>query len=65
MYQDDSWNIVKLIRKVILGNEKNFKKANDVEKIMLIDNAYNYIIKIGYKKVAYIYSDEYKDYRIT
>ena len=32
---------------------------------MLIDNAYNYIIKIGYKKVAYIYSDEYKDYRIT
>lgn len=65
MYYEDSWNIVKLIRKVILGNEKNFKKANDVEKIMLIDNAYNYIMKIGYKKVAYIYSDEYKDYRIT
>ena len=65
MYYEDSWNIVKLIRKVILDNEKNFKEANDVEKIMLIDNAYNYIMKIGYKKVAYIYSDEYKDYRIT
>lgn len=62
MYYEDSWNIVKLIRKVILDNEKNFKKANDVEKIMLIDNAYNYIMKIGYKKVAYIYSDEYKQF---
>ena len=60
MYYEDSWDIVKLMRKVILDNEKNFKKANDVEKIMLIDNAYNYIMKIGYKKVAYIYSDEYK-----
>lgn len=62
MYYEDSWNIVKLIRKVILDNEKNFKKANDVEKIMLIDNAYNYIMKIGYKKVAYIYLDEYKQF---
>lgn len=62
MYYEDSWNIVKLIRKVILDNEKNFKKANDVEQIMLIDNAYNYIMKIGYKKVAYIYSDEYKQF---
>lgn len=65
MYYEDFWDIVKLIRKVILDNEKNFKKANDVEKIMLIDNSYNYIMKIGYKKVAYIYSNEYKDYRIT
>ncbi len=62
MYYEDSWNIVKLIRKIICDNEKNFKKANDVEKIMLIDNAYNYIMKIGYKKVAYIYSDEYKQF---
>lgn len=56
---DETWDVVKLIRKVISTGEKDLLKSNDVEKIMLIDNTYNYILRIGYKKVSHIYSDEY------
>lgn len=62
MYYEESWDIVSLIRTVINNEKKDYKKANDVEKIMLMDKAYNYIMKVGYKKVAYIYSDEYKEF---
>ena len=56
---DKTWDVVKLIKKVIHTQERDLAKSNDVEKIMLIDNAYNYILKIGYPKVSYIYSEEY------
>lgn len=56
---DKTWDVVKLIKKVIHTQERDLAKSNDVEKIMLIDNAYNYILKIGYQKVSYIYSEEY------
>lgn len=56
---DETWDVVKLIKKVINTGEKDLLKSNDVEKIMLIDNTYNYILGIGYQKVSHIYSDEY------
>lgn len=56
---DETWDVVKLIKKIIQTEKKDCLKSNNVEKIMLIDNAYNYILKIGYQKVSYIYSDEY------
>ena len=56
---DETWDVVKLIKKIIQTEEKDYLKSNNVEKIMLIDNAYKYILKIGYQKVSYIYSDEY------
>ena len=56
---DETWDVVKLIKKIIQTEEKGCLKSNNVEKIMLIDNAYKYILKIGYQKVSYIYSDEY------
>lgn len=56
---DETWDAVKLIKKVIDTGEKDLLKSNDVEKIMLIDNTYNYILRIGYQKVSHIYSDEY------
>ena len=56
---DETWDVVKLIKKIIQTEEKDYLKSNNVEKIMLIDNTYNYILRIGYQKVSYIYSDEY------
>lgn len=60
---NETWDILELIKKVYLEGQIDIAKINDVEKVILIDNAYKYIMKIGYPQVAYIYSDEYSEFR--
>ena len=52
---DEKLNIVELINKIIL-KEYDLSRLNDVEKIIQIEKTYSYIMRLGYKKVARMYS---------
>lgn len=52
---DEQLDIVKLINKIIL-KEYDLSRLNDVEKIIQIEKTYKYIMRLGYKKVARMYS---------
>lgn len=52
---DEKLNIVELINKIIL-KEYDLSRLNDVEKIIQIEKTYSYIMRLGYKNVARMYS---------
>ena len=60
---DESSDIVGLVRKVNKYTLLKYDEINDVEKVLLMDNIYNYIMLRGYKKVNSIYSNEYMGYK--
>lgn len=60
---DESFDIVRLVRKVVKNTKLDYDEINDVEKVLLMDDVYNYIMIKGYKKVDAIYSNEYMGYK--